>query len=86
MYAFFINLINAIIKGLGVVLTFLFSVFPDSPFQAYIFSNSEIMKYLKVINYFIPISQMLVTFEAVLTAVGIYYIYQIVARWVKVIE
>ena len=86
MYSFFINLINSLIKGLGAVLTFLFSVFPDSPFQSYIVANSEIMKYLKVINYFIPVSEMLVTFQAVLTAVAVYYIYQIVARWIKVIE
>ena len=43
------------------------------------------MPYLQAINYFVPVAEILVTFEALLVAVAIYYIYQIVARWIKVI-
>lgn len=86
MYSFIINTINAIIRGLGKVLTFLLSVFPDSPFQKYIIQNNYILPYLKMINYFVPVAEILVTFEALLVAVGVYYIYQIVARWLKVIS
>lgn len=81
-----IKFINSIIKSIGSVLTFIFSILPDSPFQKYIIQNETILPYLKMVNYFIPISEMLVTFEAVLVCVGIYYIYQIVARWIKLIE
>lgn len=86
MYSFVINLINALIRGLGKVLTFLFAVFPDSPFQKYIVQNDDVLPYLKMINYFVPVSAILITFQALLFAVAIYYIYQIVARWLKVIE
>lgn len=86
IYSLFISLINALIRGLGTVLSFLFSVFPDSPFQKYIIANDSIMDFLGMINYFVPVAEMVVTTEAVLVAVGIYYIYQVVARWLKVIE
>ena len=86
MYAFFINLINALIRGFGKVLQFVFVLLPDSPFQKYIIENSVIHKYADYINYFIPISMMLVIFEAWCSAIGVYYLYQIVLRWAKAIN
>lgn len=86
MYAFFINLINALIRGLGSVLTLVLSMLPDSPFQKYIIQNSIIKTYVGYINYFIPVAQILVVLEAWCLAIGVYYIVQIVLRWLKAIE
>lgn len=81
---FFINLINSIIAGLGFVLNSLFSVLPKSPF--YIIDNSPIKEYLGHFNYFFPIAEIINILQIWLVAVGSYYIYQIVLRWIKVVE
>ena len=86
MYSFIIKTINALIRGLGAVLTFIFKVLPDSPFQKHVLENEVIMPYLKMINYFVPVAEILITFESLLIAIGVYYIYQVVARWVKIIS
>lgn len=86
MYAFFINLINALIRGLGFVLTTVLALLPDSPFQKYIINNTLISKYVGYINYFVPVASILVVLEAWCLAVSVYYLVQIVLRWIKVIE
>lgn len=81
---FFVELVNWVIKGLGVVLAFIFSVLPPSPFA--VISNSPIAKYLGTLNYFIPISAAITIGEAWLLAIGVYYLYSIIARWIKLIS
>lgn len=60
------------------------SVFPTSPFAPYIEQFSEI-PYLPWLNWFFPIKECLVVMAAWLAAVGIWYAYSIIARWVKVV-
>lgn len=86
MYAFFIDLINALIRGFGKVLAIAFALLPDSPFQKFIIHNDIIRPYLGYVNYFVPVAEMLVLFEGWCLAIGIYYIIQIVLRWMKAIE
>lgn len=86
MYAFFINLINNLIAGLGKVVQIVFFMLPNSPFQKYIVQNSVIKSYVGYINYFVPIAEMLIVLEAWCLAIGVYYIIQIVLRWLKAIE
>lgn len=61
------------------------SLLPGSPFTAFINSIPSI-PYLGYINYFVPISQMIAIGQAWLTAIGIFYLYQAVLRWLKAIE
>lgn len=82
MYAFFIGLFNKIIAGLGFVLSAILSVFPDSPFQKYLQTYS-ISKWIGYINYFVPVSAIVDTLSAWTAAIAVYYIYQIVSRWIK---
>lgn len=84
MYAFIINTCNALIRGLGAVLSAIFSILPSSPFK--ILNNSAIASYLPTINYFIPVSDIISIFDAWILAVGGYYLYQIVLRWIKAVE
>lgn len=81
---FFIDLINYLIKGLGAVLSLIFSILPPSPFS--IIDNTPIKEYLPYINYFVPVNEIIVIFQSWLLAVGAYYIYQIALRWIKAIE
>lgn len=63
------------------------SLFPESPFLVLEeLSSSEFYQWLKILNWFIPINTFVSIFEAWLIGVGLYYAYQIVLRWIKVIE
>ncbi|MNP69293.1 hypothetical protein D3C76_1653680 [compost metagenome] len=57
---------------------------PPSPFQ--LIDNSPISEFLGGLNYFVPISFFISSGTAWLTAIGLYYIAQIVMRWLKAIE
>lgn len=72
LVAFAINVINLL---------------PESPFLVLEeLSSSEFYQWLKFLNWFIPISTFVSIFEAWLVGIGIYYVYQVVLRWIKVIE
>lgn len=86
MYGFVINTCNSLIRGLGAVLNAILALFPNDPFQAYILTNSTLTKYLGYVNYFVPVADMLVILSAWCTAIATYYLHQIVARWIKLIE
>lgn len=84
MINFLVSFLNLIIKALGAVLSFIFKILPTSPFT--LISNSPIAPFLGTLNYFFPISEMILIGEGWLVCVGSFYIYQIVLRWVKAIE
>ena len=81
---FVIEILNYIIKSLGSLLSVIFGILPSSPFQ--ILNNSVIADYLPYINYFVPISEVIVILQVWVTAIGVYYIYKLVLRWIKAIE
>ena len=58
---------------------------PLSPFTQFIdqFSNLPALGYL---NWFFPVKECITVMEAYLVAVGIYYLYQMIMRWIKVIQ
>lgn len=62
-------------------------LFPASPFTILDeLSNSEVYEWLRMVNWFVPIGTFVGILEAWLTCVAAYYVYQIVLRWIKVIE
>lgn len=63
----------------------LFQVLPESPFQKFYKSLGQIPG-LGYLNYFVPVSEMIVILESWLAAIAIFYIYQIALRWIKMIE
>ncbi len=81
---FLIGMINLLIKGLGAVLSVIFALLPPSPFK--LIDNSPIAPYIDNLNWLIPINEMLVIGEAWLAAIAIYYVQQIVLRWIKAVE
>lgn len=62
----------------------LMSFLPNSPFQALILSIGAI-PYLKIFNWFIPVAEVLAIMETWLIAVGIYYLYQAIMRYIHLI-
>lgn len=62
-------------------------LFPASPFGVLDeLSGSIAYEWLQSLNWFIPVGTFVSIFEAWLSGIAIYYVYQIVLRWVKVIE
>lgn len=78
--AFCQKLLDIISSLLGWVVNLL----PDSPFS--IIQASGFGSLLSDINYFIPIYEFLAIGQAWLICVGVYYLYSVIARWVKAIE
>ena len=66
-------------------LDLLMKAFPTSPFAATIEKFSK-LPYLGYINLFVHASVMVASVAAWRLAIGVYYIYSIIARWVKLIE
>lgn len=74
---FLFDFVNTIVEGL---LSFL----PDSPFAEFITSISE-LPYLSYLNWFVPVGTFIAIGTAWLVAIGVFYIYQAILRWAKVI-
>lgn len=62
----------------------LMEVLPTSPFRQFLDNFAEI-PYLGYLNWFVPVKGILVVMGAWLVAVGLYYLYSIIMRWLKVI-
>ena len=60
------------------------SVLPLSPFKDFI-SNFADLPYLGWLNWFFPVGDCLVVMSAWLGAVGLFYFYSILMRWLKMI-
>lgn len=84
MVEFIIKLINLIIKGLGTVLSWVFSLLPSSPFQ--IIDNSPVLEYLGNLAWIIPFPQILSILELWVSSIALYYAVSVVLRWLKAIK
>ena len=81
---FVISVLNYIISAIGGAISFLIGFLPKSPFH-YLEVNSVVNKYLGYLNWIVPINYIVTFLEVWLIAIGVFYIYQVFARWVKVI-
>ncbi len=71
-------------RGINGIL----SLLPDSPFVILdkLDGSGEIAKILSYVNWFIPIYTFVGILEGWLVCIAIYYVYQVVLRWLKAIE
>lgn len=76
-------LINQIIKALGAVGKAMVNILPTSPFL--VVQNIEI-PYVKHLNWIIPVDEIIAITLYWLGAIAIYYVVQVILRWVKVIR
>jgi hypothetical protein len=80
MGGFFDSLGSNLINALSWVLELL----PDSPFQA--ISNSDVNQFMGTLNWFLPMSQIIAELELWITCVSVFYVYQLILRWIRAIE
>lgn len=77
------------LDNLGMSISEIFNklicVLPKSPIT-YLEANPEIKKFLSYANYFIPINSMIAIAETWLLVIAAYYVYQLILRWIKMIE
>lgn len=73
----FMSFVNSVV---GALLSFL----PDSPFTS-IIDTVKNLDYLPYLNWFVPVGTILGIGSAWLACIGVYYIYQVILRWAKVI-
>lgn len=68
----------------GGLITRIVQLLPLSPFAGFLdqFAN---LPYLGYLNWFIPVRGMLTVMAAWLSAIVIFYLYSVIARWVKLI-
>lgn len=65
------------------------ALLPESPFTMALDSlvaDSFISKILAMVNWFIPIYSWIAILEVWVAAVAVYYVYQVVLRWLNAIE
>lgn len=70
---------------LDKLLSVILSLLPLSPFSDAIDSLTQ-LPYLAYLNYFIPINTFIKIGEAWLAAIALFYLYSVIARWIKLIE
>lgn len=61
------------------------NILPLSPFTNFI-NSIQNLPFLGWLNWFVPVKQLCEIFGLWLGAVAVFYLYQIVLRWVKVIQ
>lgn len=76
---------NDILNWLQEKASFLIQFLPTSPFRRAIDLIGNI-PYIEYINWFIPISDIVMILMWWGTAIGVYYAYMIILRWIKAIE
>ena len=72
---------NNLVQNIGSKLL---TLLPTSPFRSFI-SSWNAPQYLGWLNWFFPVSEILTILAAWLTAIGLFYLYSIAMRWVKMI-
>ena len=81
----FIDLFNWMISGMAETVEWLANLLPTSPTSEWVNNKPESLV-LGHITWFIPFPTMLLHFTGILSAIGVYYIYRIIARWLKVVR
>ena len=79
---FFQDLYTNGLTGLGEMIQ---SALPLSPFQPYI-SYFENLPYIGWINWFLPVKGYFIIWGTWISAIGTYYIWMGILRWIKAIE
>lgn len=67
------------------LVAFILPLLPVSPFTTVIESFSNI-PWLAQLNWFFPVSECIAVLEVWIVAVGLYYIYSAIMRWIKIIS
>lgn len=72
--------INAFLQAIAAAVL---SILPNSPVRPFIDQLSSV-SWLGLLNWFVPIGTMVSIGTAWLSAITIFYVYQVILRWAKV--
>lgn len=72
-------------NGPANLMNIITSLLTLSPFQDFI-SEFSAWPYMGWVNWFVPVKGYLIVWAAWINAVGVYYLYQAILRWVKAVE
>jgi hypothetical protein len=81
----FIGFINWLLGGVAESITWLVSLLPASPTSNWT-NNKPANVTISHITWAIPFPTMILHFFGLLTAIGIYYVYRVIGRWLKVVR
>jgi hypothetical protein len=81
---FNLDFLDSLGSNLTNALSWVIELLPDSPFSAV--STTDVSTYMGTLNWFIPIDKMVAELELWLTCVTVFYVYQMILRWVRAIE
>lgn len=79
-----IGWLDKISDAIKSAISWVINLLPASPFQA--ISNSGISDVAAGLNWIFPISEILAIMQTWLVAIGLFYAYQVILRWIKAIE
>ena len=74
-----IEIINAVLRSLGSLLTFFINLLPSSPFTFLPLDNH----FFRFVDYVIPFVEAVAILQSYLLVVITFYGYRIVLRWLK---
>ena len=74
--------INAFLQAIAAAVL---SILPDSPVRPFIDQLSSV-SWLGLLNWFVPIGTMAAIGTAWLAAITVFYVYQVILRWAKVVS
>lgn len=78
------RIIQALLDFIVMIVNWVVDLLPQSPFIG--LDSSIISEWLGYINYFIPVGQMMSIFALWLSAVGLWYLYRWIFRFVRYID
>lgn len=81
---FIVMIFNFLIKGVGIVLSWIALLFPDTPFKEPLSPPDAVN--LSHIAWFIPYTDMILHAGLLCTAIITYYSIRVLARWIKMVR
>jgi uncharacterized protein (DUF486 family) len=80
-----LSLCQSVIDGLVAMLQGIANILPGSPFNGLSAMTLD-SKWFGYLCYIVPVPQIIALLESWGVAVGLFYVYMIVLRWIKAIE
>jgi hypothetical protein len=71
---------SSLLDWLEGVFAGILSFLPDSPFR--LITNDAVAEYMGYINWIIPIAEIIAIMQLWITAIGIFYLYRAILKWV----
>jgi hypothetical protein len=82
----FVDFINWFIDGFAESILWLLDLLPKSPTLSFGNNPTPALANLGYVTWILPYPTMIIHFSLLLTAIGVYYVYRVIGRWLKVVR